>query len=165
MKAIVLFDTLFGNTEKVANSLAKGLREKGTEVDCVNIGAVKLDDLPGYDFLALGAPTRAFAVAKPMKDFLSGLDPLDLSGMLGYAFDTRIDNRLSGSAAKFIEKKLEEKGLKMVRPRSSALIQGSGPSDKVGGTSLMPEMEERFETLGREIGDALMSEASDRPLA
>ncbi|MGA1976074.1 MAG: flavodoxin domain-containing protein [Conexivisphaerales archaeon] len=159
MKAVVLFDTLFGNTEKIANALTKGLREKGIDADCINIGAVKLEDLPRYDFLAVGAPTRAFTAAKPIKDFLIRLEAANLSGKLGYAFDTRIDSRLSGSAAKHIEKKLVAMGVTMVRTPSSAFIQGSGPSDKVGGTTLIPGMEERFEALGREIGDALKSGA------
>jgi menaquinone-dependent protoporphyrinogen IX oxidase len=155
MKAIVLFDTLFGNTEKIANSLTKGLRERGIEAECVNISAVKLEDLSRYDLLALGAPTRAFTAAKPMKDFLSRLESADLRGKLGFAFDTKIDNRLSGSAAKYIEKNLEAMGVGLVRPRSSAFIRGNGPSDKEGGTTLMPGMEDRFETIGREIGDSL----------
>lgn len=160
MKAAVLFDTLFGNTEKIANSLARGLRKKGIETDCVNINAVKIEDLSGYDLLAVGAPTRAFTVAKPMKDFLSRLESTNLGGKLGYAFDTRIDSRLSGSAAKYIEKKLEAMGIRMVRPRSSAFIQGKGPADSPGGTSLRRGMEESFGATGREIGDALKSEAS-----
>ena len=58
MKALVLFDTLLGNTEKVANSFAKGLRDKGVETDCISIQAVSLHTLSEYDLLAVGAPTQ-----------------------------------------------------------------------------------------------------------
>jgi flavorubredoxin len=155
LKALVLFDTLFGNTGKIAGSLAKGLREKGVEVECFNIASVRLESIPDYDLLAVGAPTRAFTAAKPMKDFLPQLASLDLHGKMGFAFDTRIDNRLSGSAAKYIEGKLEALGIKVIRPRASAFIKGKGPSDGVDGTSLMPGMSGLFEAIGREIGDSL----------
>jgi menaquinone-dependent protoporphyrinogen IX oxidase len=54
MKAIVLFDTLFGNTERIANSLAKGLQEAGITTECTNIKMARLEKLPEYDLLALG---------------------------------------------------------------------------------------------------------------
>jgi flavorubredoxin len=160
MKAIVLYDTLFGNTEKVAKSLAKGLRDRAIEVDCVNITSVLVGDIPKYDLLALGSPTREFTAAKPMKQFISVLKGTDLRGKLGFAFDTRIDNRLSGSAAKYIEGKLVGMGVKMVLPRASAFIIGKGPADQPGGTSLRPGTEEEFERLGRELGSAVLSKST-----
>lgn len=35
MKALVIYDSLYGNTEKVAKALASGMREGGIDVDCV----------------------------------------------------------------------------------------------------------------------------------
>jgi len=34
--AIVIYDTKFGNIEKVANSLACGMEKQGTKVDCLS---------------------------------------------------------------------------------------------------------------------------------
>jgi flavodoxin len=34
MKARIIYDSLFGNTEKVARALASGLKKGGVDVDC-----------------------------------------------------------------------------------------------------------------------------------
>jgi len=34
-KAIVISDTKFGNTEKIANLLARGMEKQGAKVDCL----------------------------------------------------------------------------------------------------------------------------------
>ena len=86
-----------------------------------------------------------------MKDFLSRLEGrTNLGGKFGFAFDTKLDSRLSGSAAKYIEKKLEELNLKTVKPRSSAIVSG-GTKDNV----LREGEEGRFEEIGDEIGAVL----------
>jgi flavorubredoxin len=46
-KALIVYDSMFGNTEKVAMALAKGLEEGGVNVDCVRVEAVKFDELRG----------------------------------------------------------------------------------------------------------------------
>jgi flavodoxin len=45
MKALVIYDSLYGNTEKVAGALASGMRERGVEVDCVRASAVDIGTL------------------------------------------------------------------------------------------------------------------------
>ena len=74
MNAIVLFDTLFGNTEKIALSIARGLQDAGVEARAVNIKDANMDGLAGYDLLALGAPTQYFTASKPLKVFLERLE-------------------------------------------------------------------------------------------
>ncbi|HVP23755.1 MAG TPA: flavodoxin family protein [Conexivisphaerales archaeon] len=152
MKAIVVYDTLYGNTEKIAMALAEGLSGSSVEVDCANVKLVHASDLLAHELVAVGAPTMAFTASKPMKDFFSSLKGIDLHGKMCFAFDTRIDNRLSGSAAKYIEGKLKEMGGTVVMPRASAFIVGKGPADAPGGTSLKPGMEDDFEELGKKLG-------------
>ncbi len=149
-RALVLYDTLFGNTEKVARALARGI-QRHREVDCLNIKDVDLDKIPQYGLLAIGAPTQAFSASKPMKDFLSRLEGMtSLGGIQGFAFDTKLDSRFSGSAAKYVEKRLEELRVKLVMPRASAIVSG-GTKDSV----LREGEEARFEGIGDEIGAAL----------
>lgn len=157
MKAIILFDTLFGNTERIASCLARGLQEAEVQAESVNIKAARIDRLAEYDLLALGAPTQYFTASKPLKEFLERLKGLDLKGRRGFAFDTKLESRLSGSAAKFIEKELQELGLDIVRPRSSAIVTGQKKGDKVGQAVLKDGMEELFEQIGKEIGALLQS--------
>jgi flavorubredoxin len=157
MKALVLFDTLFGNTEIIASRLARGLQEAGVEAEAVNIKMARVDTLAEYDLLALGAPTQYLTASKPLKEFLEKLKGLDLKSKRGFAFDTKLGSPLSGSAAKFIEKKLKELGLDIVRPRSSAIVIGQKEKDRVGSVVLKDGMEELFEQVGKELGMLLNS--------
>jgi flavorubredoxin len=156
MNAIVLFDTLFGNTEKIAVSVARGLQHVGVEAQAVNIKAASVDGLAGYDLLALGAPTQYFTASKPLKEFMARLEGVDLKGKRGFAFDTKLESRFSGSAAKFIEKKLAERGLYIIRPRASAIVVGQkAKTAQVGEATLKEGMEALFESIGKELGTLL----------
>ncbi len=151
MKALIQFDTLFGNTERIAQCLAEGLQEAGVQAECASIKDAEVGGLAQYDLLALGAPTQYLTVSKPMKVFLERIKGLDLKGVRGFAFDTKLDSRLSGSAAKFIEKKMEEAGLDIVKTRRSALIEGQ----KDRQVALKKGMEDLFRQIGKELGMAL----------
>lgn len=151
MKALILFDTLHGNTERIAACLAEGLQEAGVQAQCASIRDADVDGLAGYDLLALGAPTQYLTASKPMKEFMERLKSRDLKGMYGFAFDTKLDSPLSGSAAKFIEKKLQEAGLQIIRPRRSATVAGQEGKR----VALKTGMEELFRLIGREIGSVL----------
>ena len=158
MKAIILFDTLFGNTEMIAQYLAKGLRQAGVESECVNISKVRTDELTEYDLLALGAPTQYLSASKPMKEFLDRLKTVNLKGKYGFAFDTKLGSFMSGSAAKVIEKKLKDMGLEIIKPRSSAIVVGRKEKKdqaKIGDAVLKEGMEEQFEKVGSELGQLL----------
>ena len=77
---------------------------------------------------------------------------MDLSGKYGFAFDTRIGSPLSGSAAKFIEKKLKDLGLEVIHPRASAIVVSQKEPVKPGHVMLKNGSEEAFEKLGEELG-------------
>jgi flavodoxin len=149
-RAIVIYDSKFGNTGQVARSLADGLQKAGVETSCFNMRDVKAETLSGYDLIAVGGPTQAFSASKPMKDFLEQLDNVTgLKGKQGFAFDTKFASRLSGSAAKYIESKLSKLGLEIVKTRQSAIVKKSeGPLEE--------GEPESFERLGFEIGSILI---------
>jgi flavodoxin len=162
MKAILLFDTVFGNTERIANSLARGLKDVGVDAECVSINNARVDKLSDYDLLALGAPTQYITASKPMKEFLDQLKDLDLKGHYGFAFDTKLDYIMAGSAAKFIEKKLKASGVDIIRSRSSAIVIARKEKEKIkkeqikiGEAILKEGMEEQFEAIGKELGELL----------
>lgn len=157
MKAVILFDTLFGNTETIARALAKGLlQQTGIKSEITNISLARIDNLTEYDLLVLGAPTQYVSASKPMKEFLDRLKDVNLKGKYGFAFDTKLGFPLSGSAAKFIEKKLKALGLEIIQPHSSAIVVT--PKDRKGHTQpgdvllLKEGMEEQFEKVGEELG-------------
>ena len=155
MRACVIFDTRYGNTEKIAKSFETGLKEAGIQTICVNTRDVAVDSLMQYDLICVGAPTEAFTVYKPMKEFLAKLKSIDLSGKCGFAFDTRLDSRFFGSAAKVIEKELSNKGLQIIAPRESALVFSLKERGAVTGARLKEGEEKRFEQIGTQVGTAL----------
>lgn len=158
MRACVVFDTRFGNTEKIARSLAAGMRDTGVETDVLRSSEAPPDSLRGYDLICVGAPTEAFGPSGPMKDFLARLPEADLAGREGFAFDTKVDWRFSGSAAKGIAKRLEAAGLRMVVDRESAIVSASKSGGTITGATLREGEEERFVEVGRRVGEALKGE-------
>lgn len=64
MNSLVVFESQFGNTEQVAQAIARGLRERGrAQVVAVDEAPAALaDDL---DLLVIGGPTHAFAMSRP----------------------------------------------------------------------------------------------------
>jgi len=140
-RAIVIYDTKFGNTEKIARALARGMEKQGVKVDCVKADEVDVDKLVEYDFLAIGGPTHAFGVSKPMKAFLEKLRSVDIKGKKAFAFDTKLKSWWAGSAGKGIEKTLKGLGISIVKPHSSAIVKATeGPLEE--------GMEEMFEQIG-----------------
>jgi flavodoxin len=132
-KALVVFDSVYGNTEKVARALAKGLEDGGVDVDCVRVDAVKFDELSGYDLLVVGSPVHAWSASKPIKAFLERLKTVEgLSGKKAFAFDTKMSrSMLAGSAGGKIEGKLKSLGLTIVKPHASAVVKGrEGPLEE-----------------------------------
>ena len=79
IKAIIVFDTRYGNTEKIAKSFETGLKEAGVQTACINVKDVAVDSLKQYDLICVSAPTEAFTASKPMKQFLGKLKSTDLS--------------------------------------------------------------------------------------
>ena len=143
-RAIVIYDTKFGNTEKIATALARGMEKQGVRVDCVKTDEVDIDKLVEYDLLAIGGPTHAFSISKPMKAFLEKLKRVDFKGKKAFAFDTKYKSWWAGSAGKGIEKTLKRLGMSIVKPHASAIVTGSeGP--------LKDGMEEMFEQIGSEM--------------
>jgi hypothetical protein len=87
-----------------------------------------------------------------MKEFLGKLKSIDLSGKYGFAFDTKLDWRLSGSAAKFIEKELNNLGLEVIAPHESAIVFTLKERGAITGARLKEGEEKRFEQIGLQVG-------------
>jgi flavodoxin len=153
-KAIVVFDSMFGNTEKIAKALALGLEKRGMQVNCVKVDEAVVDKMADYELLALGGPTHMAGMSKPMKRFLEELGNIDIRGIMGFCFDTRNESRFNrfdlNSAAKRIEKKMKRMKVKMIHPRLSAIVEGrEGP--------LEVDAEKEFEWLGEKIAGSIHS--------
>jgi len=152
MRAIVLFDTRYGNTEKVARSLEEGLGSAGLESVCEGVKGANADSLDDYDLVCVGGPTEWHSASRGMKSFLERLDRASLRGKYGFAFDTKFDSPLSGAASGFIEKKLKKAGLEIIAPRESAIVFGVKGT---AGARLKEGEEQRFGRVGALIGAAV----------
>lgn len=159
MRAIVVFDSRYGNTEKIARSIEAGIAGTGVETDCLNSREAIVESLKEFDLVCIGAPTEAFSASKPIKDFIAKLDGAGLAGKWGFAFDTKLDWRISGSAAKFIEKELKRLGLRILAPRGSAIVSSPAGKDRASFTKLKEGEELRFQQVGKTVGASLLASA------
>jgi hypothetical protein len=75
---------------------------------------------------------------------------VNLTGKYGFAYDTKVDSKLSGSAAKFIEKELKNQGLQIIAPRESAIVFALNT-----GAKLKEGEDKRFEQIGLQLGTEL----------
>ena len=147
-KAVVIYESKYGNTERVAKSIAKGIKVQKVKVDLASIGEAKVNKLADYDLLVVGGPTQMHGMSQSMKDFLIKLEGANLAGKKAYAFDTKVARIFAGSAAKGIEQELKKLGMKIVMPYSSAIVKGrEGP--------LAEGQEEKFKSIGAELAKSL----------
>ena len=70
MKGIVVYDTSYGNTKKIAETIAETLRESGIEADLFHIKEVKKLSAKDYSFLVLGSPTKFGTMSFAIRFFL-----------------------------------------------------------------------------------------------
>lgn len=89
-------------------------KKKGFEVDCLHVKDVDPLTVKNYDCVLAGSPAHVLRATGPIMQFLDRFDKDEFSEKLAAAFDTQLQGRITGNAAKRIEKKLEESGFKMV---------------------------------------------------
>jgi len=149
-----LFATRFGTTEIVARAFERGLKGAGIETVCARTSDITPNSLRDYDLICLGGPTEVLTATREVKDFLRGIGNFNVGGKFGFAFDTKLDSRFSGSAAKYIEHALDDSGLHMIADRQSAIVISRKDGGKIVGADLKEGEERRFEELGARLGKA-----------
>ena len=65
LKAVIVFESMFGNTEKLAREMGDGLAAEGVQVVLADVRHVRPEDFAGCDLIVLGAPTHAFTLSRP----------------------------------------------------------------------------------------------------
>lgn len=139
MKALVVYDSFFGNTEKIAQAVGKGLGSE-KEVEIVKVGPADHHMLAGIDLLVVGSPTRGFSPSPGIKSFLKKLPAGSLQDVKVAAFDTRIpmgDNvpgflrfmvKLFGYADKpMMELLIKKGGRETLPPEGFFVLDSEGP--------------------------------------
>lgn len=86
-KALIVYATRTGETERIGNLIAEGIRFSGHEAVVVKVTDIKNEnDLMGYDALVLGSPTYHGAMVQGMKTLLFMAEKAQLEGKVGGAF-------------------------------------------------------------------------------
>lgn len=111
MKSLVLYDSNFGNTQKIAEIIAVFIGGKA-----VSIKEFTSKELEGVHLLVVGSPINAWRPTVGITAFLYNLKPLQLKRISVAAFDTRVKSFLSGNAAKRIAKALSAAGGDLITP-------------------------------------------------
>lgn len=140
MKAWVVYDSVYGNTEKIAKAIGNVL-ENQAEVAVLRIGDTNPDHFSDLSLLFVGSPTQRLQPTPATNDLLKRIPKNGLKGVKVAAFDTRLTLsqieatptlaffvRIFGYAAKPITNRLVKKGGELVVPPEGFFVAGmEGP--------------------------------------
>lgn len=138
MKALVVYDSFFGNTEKVAQAVGAALGGP-PDVEVHRVSEVKPEQVSGFSCLIVASPTRGFRASPLIQTFLNDIPADALRGVKVAAFDTRIAleempwflrfiAKRAGYADKSIVAALTKKGGELVVPGEGFFVKESeGP--------------------------------------
>jgi flavodoxin I len=133
MKTLVVFDSVYGNTEKIARAVAEALPG---EVEVLQVGQVQAEALETVDLLVIGSPTHGALPSEAAQALLDRIGPPTRDGARAAAFDTRLTWRFlekwGGFAAPKMAVMLEDKGWKMTGEPGGFFVKGlkKGPLKK-----------------------------------
>lgn len=145
MRALVVYESMFGNTETIARAVAAGVGER-YDVTVAEVGSAPRSVPEGTDLLVVGGPTHAFGLSRPgtradaaeqlgerrpvsrgsgLREWLAEVPPA--AGLPAATFDTHIDKRFPGSAAKAARRRLTRRGYDVVAAESFHVSGTPGP--------------------------------------
>jgi flavodoxin len=138
MKILVVYDSIFGNTKRVAEAIGNSFDDD--EVEVVHVNDVEMKRLKYVELLIVGSPTRQFKPTEGIENFLGNIPADWLKGAKVMAFDTRMSKmesmskvlkifvKMFGYAAEPIGNKLVKKGGKLLCSPEGFFVKGSkGP--------------------------------------
>jgi flavodoxin I len=140
MKAVVVYDSAYGNTEKIAQAIGRALGVP-EDAETLRVGDVQPEQLTGADLLVVGCPTQKFRPTSATTDLLKRIPDKGLEGVKVAAFDTRFTENdikkvrilaffvnIFGYAAQPIATRLEKKGGELAAPPEGFYVGGTeGP--------------------------------------
>jgi flavodoxin len=140
MKALVVYDSVFGNTEQIAQAIGNALGSH-EDVEILRVSNAKPEQLTGLKLLIVGSPTQKFRPTAAINNLLKRVPKNGLKGVKIAAFDTRLTMsdiekspilsffvRLFGYAAQPISDRLKKKGAELIIPPEGFLVEGTqGP--------------------------------------
>lgn len=143
MKTLVVYDSVFGNTEKIARAIATGLGS-AAPVEILQAGVVLPEQLAGAGLLVVGSPTRGFRPTDSVAGLLKRIPAKALNGTRVVAFDTRLKAdeldsagtrfivNAGGYAAKRIANMLKKAGGNLIAPPEGFYVEDTEGPLKAG---------------------------------
>lgn len=139
INALVVYESMFGNTEVIAREVASGLEYGGATATVLPVEAVDPAEIGGYDVVVAGCPTHAFSMPSHrtrgdhtgLREWIEHLEPTVGARPAFAVFDTRRDlrvRRLSGSAARSAGRALRRRHRVLADDPASFYVSGNeGP--------------------------------------
>jgi hypothetical protein len=187
VRALVVYESYFGNTKSIARAIARGLRLEHATASALDVTDTHID-LESYDLLVAGGPTHAFALSRPhtrdeaaarggdiryasrgLREWLTDL-PDGHRTRLAASFDTRVSKvrHLPMSAARSAAHLLRQRRWTLLgRPTGFVVQDVEGPLEQreieravAWGRSLAREAQQRVETRPH-----MRQESGSQPLA
>ena len=128
MKALIIYDSVYGNTEEIARAIGEAITG---EVKVVRAGEASPSDLESIDLLVVGAPTQGGRATPAVNQFLDRVAEPAIKGVNVAAFDTRLSKRwvgVFGYAAGRIASSLKKKGGTLAAEPEGFFVEGTkGP--------------------------------------
>jgi flavorubredoxin len=152
-RAIVLYDTKYGNTGRVAEAIHRGLESSGVKSTLAKIEELHTDELGSFDLIVFGCPNHNQSPSLTMLKYIDRVAATGLKNKLGASFDTYTGFN-KGIALRKLEAHLRE------RLPGVSIIMG-GLSAKVRSRTGPVEEEElpKSEAFGTELGTRLAAHA------
>lgn len=145
MRAVIVYESMYGNTHAVANCIARGMRDEACDVTVVPVGRATPELIGHCDLLVVGGPTHVHGLSRPstrklaakvagqpgsplslepgalgpgLREWLHALKP---GGTAAAAFDTRMNGPVlfTGQASRPIAQQLRHRGYRVLTPRHS----------------------------------------------
>jgi hypothetical protein len=147
VRALLVYESMFGNTEVVAHAIADGLRSCGLEVDEAEVGSAPARPDDDVTLLVVGGPTHAFGLSRPgtrssaadssegalvsqgmgLRDWFAEL-PATHRPAAAAAFDTHLDRPVPGAASRAAERRLRARGYRIAAAAESFYVSDlTGP--------------------------------------
>ncbi len=154
VKILVVFESRYGNTKHVAESIIEGINEVGgVEVSLKELKKVDFKEIPFYDVILIGSPNHVGGPTRGIKGFIDKLGKLPLDGKKFAVFDTYMGKDFE-KAVKKMERRISEKApaLKRITAGLSIKVQG------IKGPIVEGELS-KCKEFGRSIANQLKKEA------
>lgn len=137
MKSLVIYDSQYGNTERIARTITEMLRALG-QAQAIRVDPAHEVSLQGVDLLILGSPTQGMRPTPLMQTFLENVSATSLRGLAVACFDTRFSGFLwKSSAAPRMVRQLRQLGVEPIVPAESFFVKAM----KAEGPLLAGEVE------------------------